>query len=154
MSGFPARPTLDAFGPTLRNRGAVRDPSRDVGADLLNLMRWQLAGLGACAPLAFVAATFTAPDVVAVAAHANGWQGAAPALTRTSAGVYVVAYELSYPDKDGGAVATKLVGAHVTHAGSSRLKGEYDIAQGAIVNVRLTDKDDASTDGSFFLTVF
>src|SRR5271170_4576706 len=107
MSGFPSRPTLDAFGPTLRNRGAVRDPTRDVGADLLNLMRWQLAGVGACSPLSFVAATFTAPDAIAIAAQANAWQGAAPTLTRSSAGVYVVGYEATYPDKDGNTVATQ-----------------------------------------------
>jgi hypothetical protein len=154
MSGFPQRPTLDAFGPTLRNRGGVRDPSRDVGAELLNLVRWQLAGLGACAPVAFVAATFTPPAAITIAAHANAWQGAAPKLTRTAAGVYVVQYELSYPDKDGGAVTTAFAGAHVTYAGAGKLKPEYDIAQGATINVRLSDKTDAPADGSFFLTVF
>ena len=154
MSGFPIRPTLDAFGPTLRNRGAVRDPTRDVGADLLNLIRWQLAGLGVCSPLALVAATFTAPDVIAIAAQANGWQGAAPAITRSSAGVYVVQYELSYPDKDGTLVATRFVGAQVTYAGGGKLKAEYDVAQGATINVRLSDKADAPVDGSFFLTLY
>jgi hypothetical protein len=154
VSGFPARPTLDAFGPTLRNRGAVRDPTRDVGADLLNLIRWQLAGLGVCSPLAFVAATFTAPDVIAIAAEANGWQGASPAIARASAGVYVVRYEATYPDKDGTLVATHFVGAHLTYAGSGKLKAEYDIAQGATINVRLSDKTDAPVDGSFFLTLY
>jgi hypothetical protein len=153
VSGFPARPTLDAFGPSLRNRGAVRDPSRDVGADLLNLMRWQLAGVGACAPLALIAASFTPPDQVTIAAEANAWQGASPVLTRSSTGVYVVQYELAYPDKDGNSVATRFAGAHVTYAGSGKLKPEYDVA-GPIINVRLTDKTDAPVDGSFFLTVY
>jgi hypothetical protein len=153
VSGFPARPTLDGFGPTLRNRGAVRDPTRDVGADLLNLIRWQVAGLGACAPLAFVAATFTAPDAIAIAGQANAWQGAAPAIARTSAGIYVVRFEVTYPDKDGTVVATRFVGAHITYSGSDKLKAEYDV-QGPTINVRLSDKTDTPVDGSFFLTVF
>lgn len=154
MGGFPARPSLDAFGPTLRNRGAVRDPTRDVGADLLNLIRWQLAGLGACSPLAFVAVLFTPPATLAVAAHANGWQGAAPALQLTSPGVYAVTYELTYPDMDGNDVAANFVGAHVTYNGSAKLKAEYELEQGRIVHVRLTDRNDAPADGSFFLTLY
>jgi len=40
------------------------------------------------------------------------------------------------------------------HHGDVELKAEYDIAQGATINVRLSDKTDAPVDGSFFLTLY
>lgn len=55
MSGFPARPGRTAFGPTFEDAEPVRNPKRNVGATLVNLMAWQLAGAGLVVPRAVVA---------------------------------------------------------------------------------------------------
>ncbi len=110
MGGFPNRPDLAAFGPTLQDTTAVRDPTRHVGASLFNLMRHQLAGLGIVLPLAML--RFSAAPSPAVIARAEAWNPRAltsspftdPTLTRISTGNYEVVYPSPVTDDAGASV--------------------------------------------------
>lgn len=111
MGGFPNRPDLASFGPTLVDVAAVRDPTREVGAALLNLMRSQLAGMGIVLPLALL--RFSAAPSPAVLARAEAWNPrgltsapfADPQLTRNGAGDYDVVYTSPVTDADGASAA-------------------------------------------------
>jgi hypothetical protein len=155
MAGFPTRPSLGAFGPTLVNRSRVVDPSKDAGADLLNLLRWQTAGLGQTAPQAWLLATFTAPSTIAAVSQGNSWQGPKPAVDRLSAGLYVVTYAATNPDELGNSIQTSLLAAMVIpRANSPRLRADWDIDGGRVITVNLFDKNDTPSDGSFLLVAF
>ena len=155
MSGFPTRVTASAFGPRMRNRGAPRDPERDVSAERMNLMRWQLAGVGQVTPLAWVLATFTAPDVMEIAAQGNAWQGAPPKIQRLTTGIYLVSFAPVVKDDDGVDVAMNLLGAVVSpRASTPRLLGDWEIADGRDVTVRLFDVKENDMDGGFFVCLF
>lgn len=107
MGGFPNRPDLAGFGPTLQDTTAVRDPTRHVGAALFNLMRHQLAGLGIVLPLAML--RFSAAPSPAVIMRAEAWNPRGltsapfdnPALTRIGTGNYEVVYTSPVTDDAG-----------------------------------------------------
>jgi hypothetical protein len=155
MAGFPTRPSLGAFGPTLVNRSRIVDPSKDVGADLLNLLRWQTAGLGQVVPQAWLPVAYTAPAILTTISQGNAWQGPPPALERQDAGLYVVTYPATSPDELGTAIPTSLLAAMVLpRANTPRLRADWDLDSGRIITVNLFDKNDAPTDGSFLLVAF
>ena len=155
MSGFPTRITANAIGPRMKNRGAVRSPVFDVGADRMNLLRWQVAGLSQAASLVWLLATFTPPDVIAIAAQGCAWQGGPPKLERISPGLYLVTYPHTVLDDDGQEIAMNLLGAAVcARASKPRLYADWDIANGREITVRLFDKTETDTDGSFLLQAY
>jgi hypothetical protein len=111
MSGFPTRPDRNAFGQTMQNSGAVRDPSRHLDASVWNLMAWQVAGLGLIVPRAML--YFTANASPAILARAEAWNPkregsgayADPGFTVNGAGDYTVAWPSSIPDELGNSLS-------------------------------------------------
>lgn len=158
MAGFPTRPSLAAFGPTMVNRGGVRDPSRDAGAALFNLLRWQAAGAGSALAMAWAAVRFTGPSTVVVTASghaAAGGSPAAPTPGRTSQGLYTVVYPATMKDLDGNDVPTALLGVLPAYQGLSNYNAVAQVeADGRTVTVKVYDNANALQDGSFFIAVY
>lgn len=111
MTGFPNRPDLSSFGPDAVNTRAIRDPSRELSADTFNLIRHQIAGLGAVLPRAFI--KFRAQPSPVLLGRAEAWNPRGltsapfldPTLARSTTGVYTVLYSSPVTDKDGASVA-------------------------------------------------
>ena len=107
MSGAPARPSRSAFGGTLINSGAVRDPTRQLDAAAWNLMVWQVTGLGLIAPRAML--SFTAAASPVLLSRAEAWNTdrlttgafADPAFTVNGTGDFTIAWPTPQVDKDG-----------------------------------------------------
>lgn len=155
MSGFPTRPSLTSFGAKRRDRTAARSPILDAGAAWANLVRWNLAGLGASAPRAWVLAGYDG-SAFSIAAQGNAWHGAAPTPARTGTGVYTLTYAETYVDADDVAVATNLLGAVVSpKAGANPIVADWSIADGRIVTVRLfRASTEAAVDGTFLVSLY
>ncbi len=154
MSGFPTRPSLTAFGPRRSNARPVRNPQQQAGADFMNLLRWDVAGLGASCPRAWVLATFTGPTTIAVTAQGNAWHGAAPTPARSGTGVYTFTYAATYVDDDSVAIVTNLLAVKVSPRGSTARISGWEITDSRIVTVYLFDAAGAAADGSFTFELF
>lgn len=50
--GFPERSGRVEYGKSMRDERKVADPSRELGADVMNLLFWNLGAAGLCAPKA------------------------------------------------------------------------------------------------------
>ena len=114
MSGLPARPTRDDYGPEIKNTRPVRDPSRELDGETVGtLMMHQLAGLGMVSPRAWVLCDGSAGASVQVVSRVEGWNtknatGAPfdpPTVTRLAVGEFAVDYNFSYPDEKGDLVS-------------------------------------------------
>lgn len=122
--GFPRRPSLDSFGPQLQDTRVIRNPGAEAGSDLLNLMRFQLAGAGLMVARAWAVIDGTG-GVITLAAHAESWNPKGltaapytpPVAVRTSTGLYTLTYQATYPD-DAGA----LVGLGISETWSRPLR--------------------------------
>jgi hypothetical protein len=96
--GFPARPDLSSYGPTLQNAVPVRDPERELDAAVFNLLRHQAAGMGLLSPRVLLKLTVADPAVLI--ARAEAWnprglttgQYAAPTVAYVSTGRITVEY--------------------------------------------------------------
>lgn len=106
MSGFPTRTSLSAFGTFPRkNFGGVRgDDLYCLNEEYLNLVCWQLGGMGLLAPkamLVFETLNDAAPTVLA---HFEAWRprgdGPAPTPARTAEGVFTFTYLATVQDMD------------------------------------------------------
>lgn len=155
MAGYPTRPSLTSFGARRVDRSPPRSATHDASAAFVNLVRWNLAGLGQGAGRAWVLAGYSG-GTFSITAQGNAWQGAAPTPARTGAGVYTLTYAATYADADGVEVATNLIGASVSaKAGTVPLVGDWSITDGRIVTVRLfRASTEAATDGAFLVTLF
>lgn len=101
MSGFPNRPGRGNFGPTMRNARPVVDPSRELGANAINLAWWQLAGAGRVLPMALLILN-TDGTLLHQALAFDPRAKLDPIPTaRSSAGVYTVTFASSYADEGG-----------------------------------------------------
>jgi hypothetical protein len=114
MSGFPNRPDLASFGPDFIDTRPIRDPEREVGASVLNLMKFQVAGLGVVATRAYVAFTAVNPPVLLARAEVWNPRGLTtapfqdPTITRIATGNFEVVWNSPVTDKDGNSVAISL----------------------------------------------
>jgi len=127
VSGSPLRPDRASFGPTVVNTTPVRDRTRQIGADIANLIMWQLAGMGLTGPRSVL--HFTAqvgplllgraeswnPERLSVGAHAD------PTITRTAAGNYLVSYPTPVPDENGDEQVISFSWAHAFVVNSNPL---------------------------------
>jgi hypothetical protein len=103
--GFPSRPSLSNFGPTLENAVPVRDPSRELDAAVFNLLRQQVAGMGLLVPR--VIAKLTVANPTLLLAHAEAWnpeglttgEFAAPTPAFVSTGRCTLTYSQQVPDE-------------------------------------------------------
>lgn len=101
--GFPLRTSRAAFGPKPENSKQVRDPRKQLGADIAALLMWQAAGAGLMVPTARMVFTVTA-GALALVQHTEAFMpdgGTAPVTVRTGQGVYTFVYLASYPDEQG-----------------------------------------------------
>lgn len=116
MSGFPRRPGLATFGPTLRDPIPLRNPETQVGADLLNLLKYQVAGLGLMGLRAWALIDSTGGVTPVIQARAESWNPdakssapyTAPTPGRSGVGALTLAYAASYPDEKGNLVSTAI----------------------------------------------
>lgn len=159
MSGFPTRISRSALGQAKTNARPVKDASKELVAGEWNLMRWTLGGLAGTGAQAWLFATFTGPTTIAVTAHREAWDpdadDAAPTISRTSDGLYVVTYAATYTDEAGTAVATQLYGGDVSPSATTNLNGVASIASSRIVTVSIFTANSAvATDSSFLLVVY
>lgn len=114
--GFPIRPTRSSFGPTPVDRYPVRDPARELAADVGDLMMWQIAGLGVVAPVAWALVELAIGPTVSLIASAEAWDSAGaslPTVSRSGVGAYQVSYAATVTDKDGDSQTTNLLAATV-----------------------------------------
>jgi len=107
MSGSPLRPDRSSFGEVFVDSTAVRDPRKQMAARIMNLLTWQVAGMGLLVPR--VGLYFTcAPSPVPIA-RVESWNPrressgvyADPVMTRTGAGNYLIEYPTTVPDELG-----------------------------------------------------
>lgn len=156
--GFPTRISRAALGKRKVDTRRVRDTAKEAGAAEVNLAWWTLAGCANVVPQAWLLATFTGPSTIVVTAHREAWSPnadqAAPTISRTSAGLYVVTYLTSYPDETGAAVSTKLYAATPTPQSLTALRGVALVTANRVVTVSIFDSAEAAADGSFLLTVW
>ena len=155
MSGFPTRPSASSFGSRRQDRSAPRSAIYDIGAAFVNLVRWNLAGLGQSAPRAWVYAS-SSGSTPTIHAQGNAWGGAAPTPARTGTGVYTFTYAATYADDDGVLVSPNLLSAVVSpKAGSNPITCDWNITDGRIVTVRLfRASTEAAVDGGFMVALF
>lgn len=107
MSGFPIRPALSAFGPTIENIAPVRNPTTDLDAAKWNLLKYQAAGLGLMTPRVLFKLTIDNP--MALLARSEAWNpsGAStgdyadPSLAYVSTGRGTVEWTTPIPDQNG-----------------------------------------------------
>jgi hypothetical protein len=159
---FPIRPSRSAFGPKPKNRRPVRDPSKDLDANIADLAFWQLAGLGVVGPVAWALCTVTG-TAIALTSHAEAWNPdatlAGPTPVRVSAGVYTVTYATQYPDKDG-TLQTLNINAGIAApqglGGSAHLlSASFEKVDAHTAKVTLVRQDTGAVeDGSFFLSLW
>ncbi len=130
MSGSPLRPDRSSFGEVFADSTAVRDPRKQMAARIMNLLTWQVSGMGLLAPR--VALYFTAGVSPVPLARVEAWNPyrqttgdyADPVMTRTAAGNYLIAYPTSVPDENGDAqpVAFLWATAHIVNATPTTVK--------------------------------
>jgi hypothetical protein len=152
MSGFPVRPARSAFGPDPENRRPVRNPKLEISADIFKLAFWQLAGMGLMVPQAWVYCTISGTTLT-LASHAESWDPnqalAVPGVTRTSQGLYAVAYPATVPDENGDQRAISLTwGIGCPQTSSSRF-GIAERVDAQHFNVRVRDDAGAVQDANF-----
>lgn len=136
--GSPSRPDRSNYGPTMVNRGAVRDPERDLDADVWNLLAWQLAGAGLVLPRVML--HFTLSGAPAIIRRAETWNPARattgvyadPSFTVNGTGDITITWPSSVPDDAGNTVniAFAFAQAFVVNSDPSVKKS----AQAAVVN--------------------
>lgn len=94
MSGFPTRPSRNAFGPVKQNKlNIIGDPETHENAAETNLQEWQISGAGQMVPIAwFVVLTDAVTPTIVDGGYA--WDPnneiALPSVVRDSAGLYTV----------------------------------------------------------------
>lgn len=156
MSGSPVRPSRSAFGPrTLINRGPVVDRERQLGADIGELMFWQIAGIGFASGRALVVAS----SAGALVAHGEAWDPDqeldAPDFSRLGTGRYEITYPATAPDETGTEVAISLLGAHITCGSSVAAHGTWELdVNGRTMTFWIWDAAGNAIDSDFLATVF
>lgn len=120
MAGFPTRISRSAFGKRRRNRFAIMNPDECVTAETFNLLLWQLAGMNATAPIAWVLVGADGTRFASAEAwNPDGDDTLRPTTSRSSAGVYLVIYAATYPDMDDVARPLVLIAGKASPQGST-----------------------------------
>lgn len=107
MSGSPLRPDRASFGPTLEETAPVRDARRQFSAAFMNLVLWQVSGLGLVMPRAVL--YFAGSATPTILGRVEAWnpnretsgQYADPEITVTGAGNYLIEYPTPVLDEAG-----------------------------------------------------
>jgi hypothetical protein len=155
MSGFPTRSSLLAFGPEkLKDQGASLNPEKEVSAAQVNLLKWQVAGLGIVSPLASALVLDTGALSAAGAVwNPKGLPGLHPSVQKTGTGVYVVTWAVQYEDETDTMRPVSIAWARAFPQG-----GAFRLARTSIVGTAVTVEvaeaaSVAAEDGTFLLEV-
>lgn len=155
MAGFPTRISRSAFGRRRRNRNAIINPDECVTAETFNLILWQLAGMNATAPIAWVLVEADGTRLGSGEAwNPDSDDRLRPTSSRSSAGVYVVTYAATYADMDDVARPMVLLAGRVGPQGSTAgMIGVCGFA-GNTITVKTTTHAGVATDSKFHLAVW
>jgi len=119
MSGFPTRIARSSFGPTLKDKWPIVDPTHDIGADAFNLAFHQIAGMNAVTARGLMYVTVSESGLTARTTYQGfAWDpnGSMSKInwTYSSAGIYQFSLpETQYEDEAGNLVTVELVGGMV-----------------------------------------
>lgn len=160
MAGYPTIPTRDDLGAEFRDVYPPENPETDFGADSLNLVLHQVAGLGMVLPVrAVLIARYDSTLSAFVITHQEeAWNPrraqARPVLTRNSAGNYTYTLPTAVLDRHGNSVsyrpvACRVVQVRVTPADPAQVVSCW--LDGQAVNV---DAVAAADDYTFWLEVY
>ncbi|HEX4334686.1 MAG TPA: hypothetical protein VH062_02165 [Polyangiaceae bacterium] len=147
MSGSPRRPSLDSFGPQLRDQKPVTNPETQIGADMLNLVRFQLAGLGLTSFRAWALIDSTGGVTPVISARAESWnpntKTGAPYLPpipgRTGVGALSLQYASSYPDENGVQQSTSIVCALAFPVNRTTVRDAAASVSGSTISIALKE---------------
>lgn len=122
MAGFPTRPDRSAFGPKMLNARPVRDGSKELDAEKLNLDWHQTAGLGLVSPRVLLRVTIDGTTPV-LHSRAEAWNPEGynsgdqvdPVLVGISTGRITIAYPTTIQDETGNAIGIGFVGGMGFH---------------------------------------
>ena len=114
-SSYPARITRESLGPRFVNTRPVKDPRKDLSADVMNLVCDTVAGTAATAYKAVVLfrGDATGTDILE---HREAWDpdrvgDRGPSVVREAEGAYLVSFQSTYPDQNGVERSTGIIGA-------------------------------------------
>jgi hypothetical protein len=158
--GYPTIPTRDDLGPEFRDLYPPENPETDFGADALNLVLHQVAGLGMVLPVrAVLIARYDSTLGAFVITHQEeAWNTrraqARPVLERVEGGQYVYTFPTTVLDRHGNSVpyrpvACRIVQVRVTPADPAQVLSCW--LDGQAVNIDAVTSDD---DFTFWLEVY
>lgn len=102
MPGFPNVPTRQQFGPTYENRRPVQNPNRELGADAINLLMWQIAGASRVVAQATVLYDLAAEAVLYQAfAFDPDAKLADLTVAKSGTGIFTATFDPTYKDQNG-----------------------------------------------------
>jgi hypothetical protein len=155
MSGFPNRPTRTTFGPTLEDARPVTNPQRELGADVMNLAFWQLAGAGAVLPMAIVVYNGATPAILyqALAFDPKSLLGNITSV-KNGAGDYRFTFASSYPDENGNATSFTPSAAMAFVQGSAAQVAAVATLNGQHVDVTVQNGAGTPTDATIIVAVW
>lgn len=156
MSGYPKIPTRASFGPTYRDEKPVDDPETELGADVMNLAFWQVAGAGRTLPRAVLLITGATNPVVSYQLLAFDPNGVLAALVvaRSGLGDYSITFEATYTDEQGNAVAFAPKAAVPVVQGAAAGTAAVATVDGQDVDIEVRDIAAAGVDSSVLLLVW
>jgi hypothetical protein len=110
--GFPVVPSLLAFGPRkLKNEGSATNSDTEASAEMLNLWKWQIAGLGMAVAKAWVVVASDGSWIADGAVwNPTGDVSLKPTTAQTATGIYTVEWATQYVDEEGTNRAITLYG--------------------------------------------
>lgn len=139
--GWPRRPGLTAFGPKMQNVRPVRNPQTDPDANVLNLYRFQVAGMGLVCCRAF--ASIDTSGSATLVNHGEVWNSdgsqPAPVLARTGTGVVTLTYLATYPDDTGEAQAFSITDVAGVQSSSANVRHVAPTWSGLVITARLKE---------------
>lgn len=159
MAGFPDRPDRDSFGPTYENEDAVENPKRELGQEIVNLNMWQVAGMGLVSPKVVINCTVAGGGPVTVVGQRLAWDPnqdlANITITYSATGIYTFAFASTYPDEDGSAIATGLIGGTALPNSLLNVRGIVNLTSGYEGTIKIFDADaGTATNAPFTLIIW
>lgn len=134
MGGFPARASRVAFGPTFVNTFPVRDPAKEPGAAMVNLLAWQAAGMAQVTPKVALTCTVAGGVISAPVFYGLTFDPDSETtpitFTYEAAGRYSFAFSQNYPDENGTDISLSLVGGMAIPIQRNQANGSHDATSG------------------------
>lgn len=163
MSGFPARVLRSFFGPKFFNDRPVERPDHEFGAEKMEILCWQVAGMNLCADRVCLEASWDGSNFQ-ISHQTEAWNAkneqSHPTLARSEAGKYTYTFADTYLDGEGNDVAINLgppsVSCHAeqdTFADRIEARAWMDANNPSIIHIRIWDATGTLVDKPFLLKV-